>query len=143
MERDTRSRAATGVQSSRRVLSVHNYRWVRPTFPIAEGTPSRFDIYRTLQAIAERHGDSKTHVLLTEWGFSTIDMPDGVDPLTQALYVALGFNAMLADPLVDGIVYVNMYNPATDFWGQTALVNDDFTPKPAYFVYRSFARPAR
>jgi hypothetical protein len=47
---------------------------------------------------------------------------------------------MLNDPLVDGIVYVNMYNPATDFWGKTALVSADFTPKPAYAVYRRFAR---
>lgn len=125
------------------VLSVHNYRWVNPTFAVPESAPNRFDIYRAIQAIAAKHGDPGTHVMLTEWGYSTIDSPDGVAPATQAVYVGLGFNLMLADPTVDGIVYVNLQNPATDFWGQTALVDPDFTPKPAYTVYRAFARDAR
>lgn len=122
------------------VLSVHNYRWENPTFAAPESAPNRFDIYKAILAIAAAHGDAGTHVMLTEWGYSTDASADGIDPQTQALYVALGFNLMLADALVDGIVYVNMYNPATDFWGQTALVSADFTPKPAYAVYRSFAR---
>jgi hypothetical protein len=121
-------------------ISVHNYRWDDPTLPAPERAPNRFDIYKSIQAIAAEHGDPGTHVLLTEWGYSTADLPGGVDPATQARYLALGFNLMLADPTVDGIVYVNMYNPATDFWGQTALVNPDFTLKPAYAVYRTFAR---
>jgi hypothetical protein len=125
------------------VLSIHNYRWVNPTFAVPESAPNRFNIYRAIQEIAAEHGDSGTHVMLTEWGYSTIDSPDGVDPKTQAAYVGLGFNLMLADPTVDGIVYVNLQNPATDFWGQTALVEPDFTPKPAYDVYRAFARDAR
>jgi Cellulase (glycosyl hydrolase family 5) len=122
------------------VLSVHNYRWENPTFPVPVAASNRFDIYKDLIEIAAKHGDPGTHVMLTEWGYSTIGTPDGFDPQTQALYVALGFNEMLADPLVDGIVYVNMYNPATDFWGQTALVSSDFVPKPAYYIYREFAR---
>jgi hypothetical protein len=122
------------------IVSVHNYRWDDPTHPAPERASNRFDIYTALQAIAAAHGDPGTHVMLTEWGYSTADGPDGVDPHTQARYLALGLNLMLADPLVDGIVYVNMYNPATDFWGQTALVHPDFTPKPAYAVFRTFAR---
>jgi hypothetical protein len=125
------------------VISVHNYRWDDPTVPAPERASNRFDIYKALQAIAAAHGDPGTHVMLTEWGYSTADLPGGVDPETQARYLALGFNLMLADPTVDGIVYVNMYNPATDFWGQTALVNPDFTPKPAYDVFRTFARGGR
>lgn len=123
------------------IISVHNYRWENPTDPVSERAPNRFDIYKSLQAIAARHGDAGTHVMLTEWGYSTFaGSKDGVDPQTQALYLALGFNLMLADPSVDGIVYVNMYNPAAGFWGETALVNPDFSPKPAYYVYRTFAR---
>ena len=122
------------------VLSVHNYRWENPTFAAPQSATNRFDLYKTILAIAAAHGDAGTHVMLTEWGYSTDMSADGVDPRTQASYVALGFNLMLADPLVDGIVYVNMYNPATDFWGQTSLVAADFTPKPAYDVYRTFAR---
>jgi hypothetical protein len=122
------------------VLSVHNYRWDDPTHAAPERAANRFDIYRSIIAIAAEHGDPDTHVMLTEWGYSTDASANGVDPATQARYLALGFNLMLADPLVDGIVYVNMYNPGTDFWAQTALVNPDFTPKPAYDVYRRFAR---
>jgi hypothetical protein len=122
------------------VLSVHNYRWENPTFPTPDGAANRFDIYKPILAIAAAHGDTNTHVMLTEWGYSTDASADGLAPQTQALYVALGLNLMLADPLVDGIVYVNMYNPSPDFWGQTALVSADFTPKPAYDVYRAFAR---
>jgi hypothetical protein len=126
------------------VLSVHNYRWANPTFPAPASAANRFDIYKPILAIAAAHGDADTHVMLTEWGYSTSDAtPDGIDPQTQALYLALGFNLMLADPAVDGIVYVNMYNPAPDFWGQTALVSSDFTPKPAFDVYRRFARGER
>ncbi len=126
------------------ILSVHNYRWQNPTLPAPASASNRIDIYKTIGAIAAAHGDPGTHVLLTEWGYSTDPAsPDGVDPQTQALYVALGFNLMLSDPLVDGIVYVNMYNPATDFWGQTSLVTADFSPKPAFDVYRSFARDTR
>jgi hypothetical protein len=123
------------------VVSVHNYRWENPTFPAPESAANRFDIYKPILAIAAAHGDAGTHVMLTEWGYSTTGASaDGVDPQTQAIYLALGFNLMLADPAVDGIVYVNMYNPAPDFWGQTALVANDFTPKPAFGVYRRFAR---
>jgi hypothetical protein len=79
--------------------------------------------------------------MITEWGYSTDPASfDGVAPQTQARYVALGLNEMLADPLVDGIVYVNMYDPEAGFWGGTALLNNDFQPKPAYWVFRSFAR---
>jgi hypothetical protein len=123
------------------VISVHNYRWENPTFPAPASASSRFDIYKALQDIAAKHGDSNTHVMITEWGYSTDPASfDGVAPQTQARYVALGLNEMLADPLVDGIVYVNMYDPEAGFWGGTALLNNDFQPKPAYWVFRSFAR---
>jgi hypothetical protein len=124
------------------VLSTHNYRWQNPTFPVDPSAPNRFDIYQTLVALAAQRGDPQTHVMLTEWGFSTReDSPDGLDPQVQAEYLALGFNRMLAEPLVDGIVYVNLYNPDDDFWGATALMTRDFREKPAFAVYREFADP--
>jgi hypothetical protein len=122
------------------VLSVHNYCWQNPSFAADEATPARFDIYKALQRIAAAHGDPDTHVMLTEWGYSTDPAsPDAVDPAVQAAYLAVGFNLMLADPSVDGIVYVNVYNPGTDFWGQTALTTPDFARKPAYAVFQRFA----
>jgi hypothetical protein len=122
------------------VLSVHNYRWVNPTFPIAKSAPNRFDIYKDLQRIAAAHGDPGTHVMLTEWGFSTDpSSTDGVDPQIQAEYISLGFNAMLRDPTVDGVTYVNLYNNGNGFWGNTGLLNPDYSPKPAFYVFQNFA----
>jgi len=125
------------------VLSVHNYRWFNPTFHTNASDQNRWDIYRTLQQIAAAHGDAGTHIMLTEWGFSTAQQsPEGLDPAVQARYVALGLNLMLADPTVDGIVYVNVYNPAQDFWGRTSLTNGDFSTLPAFDVLRAFSAGA-
>jgi hypothetical protein len=124
------------------ILSVHNYRWVNPTFELDPHAQDRFDIYKDLQAIAADNGDTGTHVMLTEWGFSAIDDLNGFDPEVQAEYIALGFNRMLADPTVDGIVYVNVYNGGApkSFWTQTQVVDNDFTPRPGYDVIRRFAK---
>jgi hypothetical protein len=46
---------------------------------------------------------------------------------------------MLSDSSVDGITYVNMYNPGHDFWAYTALVDQNFRPKPACYVFRRYA----
>jgi hypothetical protein len=102
-------------------LTVHNYRWDNPTYHVAAREPNRWDIYKDLQQIAVAHGEPKPHVMLTEWGFSTIMSPDGFDPAVQAYFMALGFNLMLADPTVDGIVWVNVYNggPSPAIGGNT------------------------
>jgi hypothetical protein len=121
------------------VFSVHNYDWENPTVTKAQSYMNRWSIYQTLQQILAQNGYPNVHVMLTEWGYSTIMAGDGFDPQVQAEYLALGFNLMLADPTVDGVVYVNMYNSATDFWGNTALVDSSFSPKPAYNVFSTFA----
>lgn len=121
------------------VLSVHNYDWENPTVTKRSTYMNRWSIYKDLQQILAQNGYPGVHVMLTEWGYSTVMAYDGFDPHVQAQYVALGFNLMLADPTVDGIVYVNMYNSATDFWGNTALTNDNYSLKPAYSVMSRFA----
>jgi hypothetical protein len=121
------------------VLSVHNYDWEDPDIN-PDHSRTRFDVYKDLQQIAAGHGDPGTHVMLTEWGFSTApNNPYAFDPQVQAVYVAKGFNRMLRDPTIDGITYVNMYNPGTDFWGYTSLVAQNFTPKPAFYVFKRYA----
>jgi hypothetical protein len=124
------------------VLSVHNYSWMNPDFVVDEATPDRFDIYKDLQHIAAAHGDVETHVMLTEWGFSHIERVNGFDPRVQAEYIARGFNRMLADPTIDGIVYVNIYNGGApgSFWTQTQVVDNDFTVLPGYAVITGFAK---
>jgi hypothetical protein len=121
------------------VLSVHNYDWESPDVEPWHSR-TRFDVYKDLQQIAAEHGDSGTHVMLTEWGYSTDpDNAYAFDEKTQAVYVAQGFNRMLSDSSVDGITYVNMYNPGHDFWAYTALVDQNFRPKPAFYVFRRYA----
>jgi hypothetical protein len=124
------------------VLSVHNYRWLDPDFNVDPAAQNRFDIYKDLQAIATQNGDAETHVMLTEWGFSTAPLTDGFDPRVQAQYLAIGLNRMLADPTVDGIVYVNVYNggkPGT-FWAETRLIDQDFGHQPGFDVFRRFSK---
>jgi hypothetical protein len=121
------------------VLSVHNYDWVNPTAAENPTYESRWNIYQSLQQILAQAGHSGVHVMLTEWGYSTIMQSDGFDPNVQAQYLALGLNLMLADSSVDGIVYVNMYDPGTDFWGYTSLVDQQYADKPAYQVFANFA----
>jgi hypothetical protein len=123
-------------------LTVHNYRWENPTFHVAQNVANRWDIYKDLQGIAISHGDPKPHVMLTEWGFSTVATPDGFDPAVQAYFIALGFNLMLQDPTVDGVAYVNVYNggPTDNFYAQTQLMDNDFTPRPGFAVFQSFSK---
>ena len=120
------------------VLSAHNYRWINPTFALGHAQ-NQWSIYKDLQAIAVAHGDPVPHVMLTEWGYSTADLPEGLDPAVQAQYIAIGLNLMLADPTVDGIVYVNIYNPHEHFWGRTAVTTADFKPQPGLDVLRRFS----
>jgi hypothetical protein len=126
------------------ILSVHNYRWMNPVYAsrpdMPDSYPNRFDIYKDLQAIAVQNHDRKPHVMLTEWADSTSATdPNGFDPAVQAQYLAIAFNLMLKDPTVDGIVYTNIYNSGTDFWGLTSLETAGFSPLPGYAVYHTFA----
>lgn len=122
-------------------LSVHTYRWSDPTYSVDPAAMNRFTIYQDLQRIALANGDTHIpHVFITEWAFSTDpSSASSFDPKVQARFLALGFNLMLSDPTVDGIVWTNLYNPNTDFWGRTALTNPDFSPLPGLATYRAFA----
>ncbi len=123
------------------VLSVHPYAWTDPTYAVTPSASNRWQIYQDLQAIAVAHGDAKPHVMLTEWGFSTTDAFDGFDPKVQARYMALGFNLMLADPTVDGIVWASVYGTGSDFWSRVSITDASFNPLPAEATYRTFATP--
>jgi hypothetical protein len=123
------------------VLSVHPYAWVDPTYTQLPSTENRWQIYQDLQSIAVANGDPKPHVMLTEWGFSTVDQALGFDPSVQARFMALGFNLMLADPTVDGIVWTSAYAPGSDFWSRTAITDASFAALPGAQTFHSFAAP--
>jgi len=123
-------------------LTVHNYRWDDPTYRVSSKLANRWDIYKDLQQIAVSHADPKPHVMLTEWGFSTVMTPDGFDPAVQAYFMALGFNLMLEDPTVDGVAYVNVYTggPDDNFYAATEVMRNDFTPLPGFAVLQRFSK---
>lgn len=123
------------------VLSVHPYSWLDPTYAVPAAATNRWQIYRDLQSIAVAHGDPVPHVMLTEWAFSTANLADGFDPQVQARYMALGFNLMLADPTVDGLVWTTIYAAGTDFWSRTAITDASYDPLPAETTLRAFAGP--
>ena len=128
-------------------LSIHNYRWAAPLSATTANDPredNRWDNYKDVQAVAVAHGDPVPKIMLTEWGYSTCDgLTVCFDPAVQALYLAQGLNLALADPTIDGVTYVNIYNSSADlpdyFWSHTALVNNDRTVKPGYTVFQKFA----
>jgi len=128
-------------------LSIHNYRWAAPLSATIANDPhedNRFDNYKDIQAVAVAHGDPVPKIMLTEWGYSTCDaLTVCFDPMVQALYLAQGLNLALADPTIDGVTYVNIYNASADgpnyFWSRTAVMNNDNTPKPGYTVFQKFA----
>jgi hypothetical protein len=128
------------------VLSVHNYAWMNPqyaTLRYCGPVPNRFDVYKDLQGIATSNGEPVVpHVMLTEWGYSTAQVPQGFDPAVQAQYLSFGANLMLADPTVDGIVWVNLLTPAgaLDFWSLTGLLTPDYAPLPGYTTLQNFAK---
>jgi hypothetical protein len=123
------------------VLSVHPYAWNDPSYTLPAAQSNRWQIYQDLQAIAVAHGDPMPHVMLTEWAFSTAQQSVGFDPSVQAKYMATGFNLMLADPTIDGIVWTNVYATGSDFWSRTAVTDASFNPLPAEATFRSFAAP--
>lgn len=128
-------------------ISIHNYRWAAPGSATAANDPNednRFDNYKDIQSVAVANGDPQPKIMLTEWGYSTCDtLTVCFDPMVQALYFAQGMNLALADPSVDGVTYVNVTNTTDDgpdhFWSHTALVNNDYSPKPGLGVYAQFA----
>ncbi|MDQ6929626.1 MAG: hypothetical protein M3126_03030 [Candidatus Eremiobacteraeota bacterium] len=126
------------------LLDVHNYDWESPTATKRAGYENQWSIYKQLQGIGAQYGDS-FRVMLTEWGFSTAMSASGFDPQVQALYIAQGLNLMLADPTVDGIVYVNLFNQSCnptcggDFWGRTALEDANWNRQPAFYTFRKFS----
>lgn len=128
-------------------ISVHNYRWSSPviaTIASDQHDDNRFDIYKDLQEIALNHGDVKPKIMLTEWGYSTCEkQTQCFNPLVQALYVAQGLNLALADPTIDGIVYVNIHTPVRaipNFWDETGLLESDYSKKPAFTIFQKFAK---
>ena len=123
------------------LLSVHNYAWVDPAYVMPAAASNRWQIYQDLQSIAVANGDPKPHVMLTEWAFSTAADPNGFDPQVQARFMARGFNLMLADPTIDGIVWTNAYAAGSDFWSRTSVTDANFNPLPAEQTFRAFAAP--
>jgi hypothetical protein len=123
------------------VLSVHTYDWENPDFAVDPAAQSQWLLYRQLQAIDRRSSHVTPHVMITEWGYSDQRSVDGFAPAVVARYLALGFNRMLADPTVDGIVYTHVVGTGLehDFYGAMTLRADDGLERPGARAFAAFS----
>ncbi len=98
------------------------------------------EVRRTMLA----NGDSRD-LWLTELGWSTAPVANGVDETTQASYLTKAFNRLASYPYVTNAFWYsgrNNYwqaNDQTDLEANYGLVKVDFTPKPAYAAFKAYA----
>ena len=129
------------------VLSVHVYPWATdPTTPEPATDEGQFGNDKLALAIADANHDTATHIMITEFAYSTDPGPFGVEPPVQALFTALALNAFGSDPRIDGVVYSDLYDgedhgPLYGTDGLGIVNGRTFLPKPSFSVYERFTHP--
>jgi hypothetical protein len=92
------------------------------------------------------HGDNKP-IWLTEFGWATLTTPHptlgGVDAATQADYLTRAYRLLEGYPYVQMALWYNLRNSGDgDNWtDQLGLLYSDFSPKPSYCAFKSYAAP--
>lgn len=143
------------------VLATHPYPYCGSSAPgqvrYSEGRISRdsFLGYREMRASMLARGDDKP-IWFTEFGWSTTVArcdpgagmwQGGVSERAQAQYLARAFELVERDPYVEVAIWYALRNnvfsrPKDDPEDPEAnygLVRSDFSPKPAFWAYRSYA----
>jgi len=127
-----------GIQGYYDGISVHSYCGSSPPDATASGDV-RFEFEAGLEAIHAlqlQHGDN-TPIWVTEFGWDTLD----TSPQDQATYIQQGYQILAGMPYVEaGVVYElhdDIGGSATDPGAHYGLLNQDYTPKPAYAAFTS------
>lgn len=139
---------AAGAKGSFDVVAVHDF----PDGSIANGLTTWAQGRRTAHRVMLANGDDKP-IWITEYGFNTAAPGSGWQPSStpqqQADLLGKAFQVMDQDaPWLQVAFYYNFrnnywqYDKPTDMEAQFGLLKSDFTPKPAYFVFKSYARGA-
>jgi hypothetical protein len=87
-------------------------------------------------------------IWLDEFGWATLQTPHptlgGVDPQTQADYLTRAYKLLENYPYVPVAIWYDLRNDGNDdFWtDQLGLTQNDFTPKPSYYAFKSYGAPS-
>lgn len=146
---------AAGAGRSFDVVAVHPYTGaVDPALCWAEAGTTRnarhaFCGIAEVRATMLRHGDAAKQIWLTEFGWSTSTASYGVTEAQQGRYLERALAELDRYPYVTKAFYYGFRNV---YWLRDdprslqagyGLVRSDFTPKPAFEVFRAYATGAR
>lgn len=151
---------AAGARGYFDVMATHPYTYCGTRDPeeirywdgkITEGS---FVAYRNIRATMLAHGDDKP-IWLTEFGWNTSSQTcdlsrkiyGGVTEQMQADYITRAFRILEQDPYVE---VAFLYNFRNNYWSRDAdvhhaqygILRTDFSPKPAYYAFQTYAQAA-
>ena len=113
-------------------------------------TTTSFRAFGEVRDVMRDHGDLQP-IWLTEFGWSTnsdVQHPlGGVTEAQQADYLAQAFELLEATPYVEVAIVYNFRNnywadDADNWEDQLGLLRTDFSPKPAYAVFKDYSAPS-
>jgi hypothetical protein len=139
---------AAGARGSFDVLALHDF----PDASIANGLTTWAGGRRTAHRVMLANGDNKP-IWITEFGFNTATASSGWQPSStpqqQADLLGKAFQVLDQDsPWLQVAFYYNFRNNSwqhdalTDIEAQFGILTTNFTRKPAYFVFKSYAQSA-
>jgi hypothetical protein len=109
--------------------------------------------YAKAHELMTQRGDGDKQIWLTEFGINTSNATRasgawqaGVSEQAQATMLTHAFQLLDSAPYIGAVIYYDLRN---DYWGNDnpavcddnfGLLKTDFSPKPAYYAFRDFAR---
>jgi hypothetical protein len=139
---------AAGAKGYFDVMSVHPYTCNTSPDVIKRDSSGRMTRdsylgYREVRASMVAAGDAKP-IWFTEFGWSTTSGSCGVSEATQASYLTKAYQLAEQDPYVEVALWYNFRNnwwnhDADELEARYGLVRTDFSTKPAYAAFKSYA----
>ena len=103
--------------------------------------------YREVHNSMVAAGDGNKPIWFTEFGWSTSDPSTGCvyDEATQAQYLTQALQIASQDSYVQVALWYRLredywHDPSTNWDSGYGLMHKDFTPKPAYYAFRDYAK---
>jgi polysaccharide biosynthesis protein PslG len=129
-------------------VNVHPYAGsVDPTLCWKQpgGSENAVDAFCGVEAVYNtmaRNGDSAKKIWLTEFGYSTCSGSYCVSEAQQAEYLTKAYRKAAGWPYVQALFWYQMRNwgsSSSEWTDNLGLLRSDFTAKPAYAAFRSYA----
>jgi len=129
------------------VVGMHTYPRTMPS-PCSSGSRWEFCGLTNVRNVMVNNGDSAKPIWVTEMGFSTYTGSGGFSLDAQAQGLTEAYKWLESRPWVARAYWYNFRNnywsndrPA-DWDANLGLLRTDFTPKPAYYAYKTYANSA-